>query len=777
MSITARIPKCSKLLVLLRHQTPQLYASFIHSASQKSLIYESPKTDPSSYSSPIIPQIVDILKSNNHENWKTNEQLSQLLFSNHHSISCDHILQITRRLGDSSTALNFVEHLRSNPTSPDANLLSFAFQGVFELASRNPNCKDEVFDLFNFSKELGVPLTVNSATLLIRCFARVKMIEKSMILYQELDTQMRNTHVRNVLIDELFRSGHFVDALQVLDEMLQSNSKFPPNYNTIAIAFPVLLLGKNHHSVVSEEEIVGILSRFGRNHGVFPDSVMLTQLITELCKSRMNNMAWKLLHALFDLDGPVEIASCNALLTALAKDGQFKKMNILMEEMRAKGICPNVVTLGISINHLCKSFRIDEALNLFEMMRRGEVGAPIEPDVLIYNTLINGLCKAGRVEEGLSMMRKMVLEGKYIPRSATYNCLIDGFWKAGNLDRSLKLFHEMEKQGIEPNIITVNSLVGGMCSHGVVGRALKFYREMEEKGLKGNKVTYTTLISGFCGVNNINRAMDLFNEMKQRCAPDAIVYYTLISGLSQARLMDDVESVFLEMTSAGFQPDIQCYNVMINGFCKKNKVDKVHWLLDQMGKVGLKPDSVTYNTLIWFFSKTRDLKSAQRLLREMIDNKVAPTVYTYGAIIDACCLVGEFDDAMNIFRQMSSSSKIPPNTVIYNILIDSLCQQKKMKGALSLFEDMTIKGVTPNTITFNALFKGLRDENLLEKAFELMEKMTELVCHPDYITMEVLTEWLSAVGETDKLKQFVEGYSHTDESDSIIQPQTTPSII
>ncbi|KNA19504.1 hypothetical protein SOVF_060450 [Spinacia oleracea] len=764
MSITSKAPICSKLHRLLRHQNqlhrllrhqnPRLHVSFLH------LITKKPSTgDSSSSSSPIIAQIVEILKSNDNESWKTNHHLSQLLFSNSYSLSSDHVLQITRRLGDSSTALNFVQLLRSNSQTPDANLLSFAFQAAFELASRKPGWKENLLDLLQTSKELGVPLTVNSVTYLIRCFGRVRMVEKSLRIYDELDSQMRNTHVRNVLIEELLRSRRFSDAVKVLDEMLQPNAEFPPDENTVAIVLPVLLEPKKHkREVLSEEEIVELMLKFGR-HGVFPDSIMFTRWITGLCRNRRIDMAWKLLHGLMEFDGlPVKVPSCNALLTGLAKDRQFPKMKLLMEKMLAKGISPDVVTLGISINHLCKAFKIDEALNLFESMKRGEIGTLLEPDIVIYNTLIDGLCKDERVEEGLAMKRKMVLEGICLPNTVTYNCLIDGLCKVGELDKSLELFDEMEKQGVQPNVITVNTLVSGLCRHGKAGSALKFYREMEGKGLRGNKVTYTTLISGFCGVNNISKAMGLFKEMRQTCAPDAIVYYTLISGLSQAGLMDDVESILLDMKSAGFRPDISCYNVMINGFCKKNKLDKAQSLLEEIEEVGLRPDNVTYNTLISYCSKSRDLKTAQKLLKQMIENNVVPTVVTYGTLIHACCSVGEMDEAMEIFRQMNSSTRIPPNTVVYNILIDTLCQKNEMRGAFSLFEDMIAKGVSPNSNTFNALFKKLRDENELEKALKLMGKMTELACHPDYITMEVLTEWLPVVGKADELRQFIEGF-------------------
>lgn len=92
------------------------------------------------------------------------------------------------------------------------------------------------------------------------------------------------------------------------------------------------------------------------------------------------------------------------------------------------------------------------------------------------------------------------------------------------------------------------------------------------------------------------------------------------------------------------------------------------------------------------------------------------------------------------------------------MLIDSLCKNNKEEAALSLMVDMKERGVRPNTTTFNAIFKGLRQRNWLDKALKMMDQMTEQACNPDYITMEILTEWLSAVGETEKLRAFVKGY-------------------
>lgn len=123
-------------------------------------------------------------------------------------------------------------------------------------------------------------------------------------------------------------------------------------------------------------------------------------------------------------------------------------MNVLMNEMKEKGIFLNVVIFGISINYFCKFGRIDEVMDLFEKMKGGKVGVMIESDVVIYNIFIDGLCKVGCVEEGLVFMRKMVLESKYFFIIVIFNCLIDGFCKVSEFERFFELFYGMNKEGV-----------------------------------------------------------------------------------------------------------------------------------------------------------------------------------------------------------------------------------------------------------------------------------------------------------------------------------------
>ncbi|XP_059312570.1 LOW QUALITY PROTEIN: pentatricopeptide repeat-containing protein At3g61520, mitochondrial [Lycium ferocissimum] len=703
-------------------------------------------------------EIVSLLKTTDHNDWISNSHLVEFLNA---SPSHTTLLKITRQLGSTDKALQFFEFFKAHSSSLSPSSISFTFQAILEQAMRDEksNVPTRLFQLFSFSKDQKIPLSINAATLLIRCFGRAKMLEEMMSVYNELDSDSRNTNVVNLLLDCLFRGGSTDDGFKVLDEMLERDSGFPPNNSTLDIVLSVMWKRNWVGTRMSVEEICGLLVRFFER-GVFLDDVWFTKLITMFCRSGKCDKAWDLLHDMMRLGGQVEAPSFNALLSGLGRDHDFQKMNLLMNEMKEKEIKPNVVTFGILINHLCKSYRVDEALQVFEKMGGSESdGILVKPDRVIYNTLIDGLCKVGKQEEGFKLMEKMRLESGYEPNTVTYNCLIDGFCKAGEIERSNDLFDQMKKDGVGANVITLNTLLDGMCKHGRVSKAMGLFAEMQEKGLKGNSITYTILITSFCSVNNIDKAMSLFNEMSEnRCSPDAKVYYSLILGLCQAGRMDDASCVASKVKEAGFGLDIICYNALIGGLCRKNKIDEAHKMLKDMEESGIKPDRYTYNTLISYFSEKGQFSTAHRVMKRMIDDGYLPNVVTYGALINAYCLAGELDEAMKIFKNMSSATNVPPNTVIYNILIDTLCKSDKVEAAMSLLGDMKDKGVRPNTITYNALFKGLQERNWVEKAFEIMDQMTENACNPDYITMEVLTQWLSDIGEIEKLRSFVEGY-------------------
>ncbi|CAN8254028.1 unnamed protein product [Cochlearia groenlandica] len=721
--------------------------------------------DPSSENKPVsqesmVTQFLENLRNTPQRDWASSESLGSLLASSSSSsVSPLAFSRIARGLGSYSLAVSFFEYLdeKSQSLKRREEFLSLVFQSVIEFAGSETDPRDKLLRLYETAKEKNIRLTPVATKLLIRWFGRMGIVNQSLLVYERIDSDMRTTQVRNVVIDVLFRNGLFDDAFKVLDEMLVKDSIFPPNKITADIVFHEIWRG----NCLKEDEIIGLISRFS-SHGVSPNSVWLTRFITSLCKKARVDVAWEVLSDLMKNKVPLQAPPFNALLSYLGRKMEISRMNDIAVKMDEVEVRPDVVTLGILINTLCKSRRVDEALSVFEQMcgKRSDDGVVIKADSIHFNTLIDGLCKVGRMKEAEELLVKMKLEESCAPNTVTYNCLIGGYCKAGQLETAKEVVSRMMEERIKPNVVTLNTIVSGMCRHHGVNMAVAFFTDMQKEGVKGNVGTYMTLIHAFCSVNNVGKAMQLFDQMlEDGCYPDAKIYYALISGLCQVRRDHDAVRVVEKLKQSGFSLDLLAYNMLIGLFCDKNKVEKVYELLSDMEEAKMKPDSITYNTLISFFAKLKDLESVQKMMENMREDGFDPTVVTYGAIIEAYCSAGDINEAMKIFKDMGLHSKVNPNTVIYNILITAFSKFGNLGQALCLKEEMKEKMVRPNVETYNALFKCIKEKNQEETLFKLMDEMNQMSCEANQTTLEILMESLSSSDGLIKLKKFMQGYT------------------
>ncbi|KAI3498490.1 hypothetical protein L1887_34265 [Cichorium endivia] len=109
--------------------------------------------------------------------------------------------------------------VRQNRVQPNCDIVSVEF-ALFDRSLPDYQMHEEdsgsLVDLFNLSKELKVPLTPNSAILLIRYFFCVKKIQECLQLYDELDPDAKNNDVKNTLLGfavEMKKAGFLMDLV------------------------------------------------------------------------------------------------------------------------------------------------------------------------------------------------------------------------------------------------------------------------------------------------------------------------------------------------------------------------------------------------------------------------------------------------------------------------------------------------------------------------------------------------------------------------------------
>ena len=68
----------------------------------------------------------------------------------------------------------------------------------------------------------------------------------------------------------------------------------------------------------------------------------------------------------------------------------------------------------------------------------------------------------------------------------------------------------MEDRGIVPNLVVYNILIDGMCKAKKLEDALKHFGSLSSKSLKPDVKTYTTMIGGLCNESILDEVEELF---------------------------------------------------------------------------------------------------------------------------------------------------------------------------------------------------------------------------------------------------------------------------
>ena len=89
----------------------------------------------------------------------------------------------------------------------------------------------------------------------------------------------------------------------------------------------------------------------------------------------------------------------SSTILACEKDGQLDKALLLLEQMHAAGIQPNLITYSASIVACEKDGQWEEALSLFKQM----CAAGIQPDAIAYTAAIQACASAGQPAEALEI--------------------------------------------------------------------------------------------------------------------------------------------------------------------------------------------------------------------------------------------------------------------------------------------------------------------------------------------------------------------------------------
>ncbi|XP_020228431.1 pentatricopeptide repeat-containing protein At5g61370, mitochondrial [Cajanus cajan] len=133
-----------------------------------------------------------------------------------------------------------------------------------------------------------------------------------------------------------------------------------------------------------------------RSYKVFPTSISYNILLSCLGKNRRVKESCQILETMKNSGCDADWVSYYLVAKVLFLSGRFGKGKDMVDQMIGKGLVPNHKFYYSLIGILCGVERVNHALELFEKMKRSEMGG-YGP---VYDVLIPKLCSGGNFEKG-----------------------------------------------------------------------------------------------------------------------------------------------------------------------------------------------------------------------------------------------------------------------------------------------------------------------------------------------------------------------------------------
>lgn len=382
--------------------------------------------------------------------------------------------------------------------------------------------------------------------------------------------------------------------------------------------------------------------------------------------------------------------SYNSMVDILGKAKKFRLMWELVDEMNHLSGYVSLETMSKVIRRLARAGRYQEAIEAFRKIEK----YGISTDTAAMNVLMDALVKEGSVEEARNVFEEF--KGSIPFNLTSFNVLIHGYCKARKVNEAWKIMEELEKNGLEPDVISYTAFIEAHCRDKDFWKVDKILMQMEQKGCRPNAVTFTIIMHALGKAKQINEALKVYEKMKKEgCVPDSPFYSSLIFILGKAGRLTDVQEIVEDMTKQGVNPDVLTYNTMISCACAHSQEEIALRWLRKMEEVSCKPDLETYHPLLKMFCKKKRMKVLQFLLDHMFKNDVSIEAGAYSILVRGMCKNGKLHLACSFFGEMVSKGMVPKDST-FTMLKEEL-ERKSMLEEVKIIEKLMSYATTQDT--------------------------------------------------------------------------------
>jgi pentatricopeptide repeat protein len=362
----------------------------------------------------------------------------------------------------------------------------------------------------------------------------------------------------------------------------------------------------------------------------------------------------------------VDYITCANILKALSRKGQVQALDDVFDEMRSKGLLPDVVKLKELVNNHCKGLVSPDSLKLLSALI----------------STIDSIAYFKTSEDGKSVEATPSAEITELEAPSLSSTELD----------------------TGPDFVLFDQIIRSLCVYEKSEDAYQLMLKMDEYGESLSATTSMLLFDAICWASKWEEAeLTLRKMMQVGHLPDLKVYNSWVQGSCKADRLENITNFLDEFGHGDLILDALSYNVAVEKLCMAGKLDEAKKLTTETKRNLGTPDVVIYSRMIQSFAKAGDFEVPRKLLDEMIELGITPFALPFTPLVQKLCISGKMDEAVVLVDEIEAKG-CKPLSSLYTIIVSAYCKAQRLQDAFNLTDIMKAKGVTPETQIHKELF-------------------------------------------------------------------------
>ncbi|OIT30974.1 PREDICTED: pentatricopeptide repeat-containing protein At5g57250, mitochondrial [Nicotiana attenuata] len=437
-----------------------------------------------------------------------------------------------------------------------------------------------------------------------------------------------------------------------------------------------------------------------------------TQKIFIRALAKENRFEEALQHLKLNTTNQLDKRLIDSSIQGLSKTNPEKALSLLQDCSGKDGILLSSYTFCSLIHSFCSQERINEAIQVLELMTHEKIKYPF--DNFVCSFVIHGFLSVGKPELAVEFFENAVNSGCLKPNVVTYTTLVSAYYMLGRIEEVSNL----GINGLELDVVFYSNWIYGYFREGAIEEALKRYNEMVcTRRIELDTIGYTILIDGFSKEGHVEKAVGFLYRMKKHgLQPNLVTLTALVLGFCKKGKVLEAFAVFKMVEDLQIEADEFVYAVLIDGMCRKGDVGRAFELLGEMEKKGIKPSVVTYNTIINGLCKAGRMNEADDVSKGILGDVITYSTLLHGYIQEE-----------NVMGMLETKKRVEAADVFLdvtmcNLLIKALFMMGLFEEALSIYKKISDMGITSNSVNYCAMIDGYLKVGMIEEALEIFDE-------------------------------------------------------